>query len=326
MTRAPIDFDARLFHGIENGAGIAAIGLIFGMHRHIMVGEAQREGIGESARDCYFAFGQIEAELRELGTVALEGGGFAAKGDVQLGLVRYGFHRERERALERSSRAFTILRHSDHTCDGSGDGHMGSRFRQLFAETALIEFRNQTAFELIAFVEKGEAKCEADVFEISVFWAQVITVRGLMTVDRSPAMKALRVRSATRTILAIILRPLVIAIALAFGKNDGAFLGMGQIVERGDDGPAVELCLIDLLGSVIEAGRVAEADRIGGGEQPEGGMRTNDPVLIEKREAAGGFRTRWMTNITSGRPASYSSKPGLSYADSTREECPREIR
>ena len=37
---------------------------------------------------------------------------------------------------------------------------MGGRFRQLFAKTALIKFRNETAFELIAFVEKGQTKCE----------------------------------------------------------------------------------------------------------------------------------------------------------------------
>ena len=36
--------------------------------------------------------------------------------------------------------------------------------------------------------------------KISAFWAQVITVRGLITVEMSPFMKALRVMSATRTI------------------------------------------------------------------------------------------------------------------------------
>ena len=35
--------------------------------------------------------------------------------------------------------------------------------------------------------------------KISAFSAQVMTVRGLITVERSPLMKALRVMSATRT-------------------------------------------------------------------------------------------------------------------------------
>jgi len=43
--------------------------------------------------------------------------------------------------------------------------------------------------------------------KISAFWAQVITVRGLMTVDMSPFMKALRVMSATRTMALIVRRP-----------------------------------------------------------------------------------------------------------------------
>ena len=44
--------------------------------------------------------------------------------------------------------------------------------------------------------------------KISAFSAQVITVRGLMTVDRSPLMKAERVMSATRTILLTMSLPL----------------------------------------------------------------------------------------------------------------------
>jgi hypothetical protein len=43
--------------------------------------------------------------------------------------------------------------------------------------------------------------------KISAFSAQMITVRGLMTVEMSPFMNALRVRSATRTILPTMSRP-----------------------------------------------------------------------------------------------------------------------
>ena len=50
---------------------------------------------------------------------------------------------------------------------------------------------------------------------------------------------------------------------------------MRQIVERDDDGPAIHLALVDLLGAVIEAARVAEPDRVGGREQAEGGVRAD---------------------------------------------------
>ena len=46
------------------------------------------------------------------------------------------------------------------------------------------------------------------LWKISAFWAQAMTVRGDMTVDRSPAMKAVRVKSATVTIWLTVLRPL----------------------------------------------------------------------------------------------------------------------
>ena len=65
---------------------------------------------------------------------------------------------------------------------------------------------------------------------------------------------------------------------------------MRQVVQRGDDGPAVHLRLVDLLRAVIEAGRVAEADRVGGGEQAEGRVRADDPGLVEQGQAAGGFQ------------------------------------
>ena len=67
------------------------------------------------------------------------------------------------------------------------------------------------------------------------------------------------------------------------------FLGMRQVVQRSDDGPAVHLRLVDLLGAVIEAGGVAKADGVGGGEQPEGGMRADHLRLVEQRELAGDF-------------------------------------
>ena len=78
--------------------------------------------------------------------------------------------------------------------------------RQLLAEAALIELGHQAALELVALVEEGERKAKPMSPKISAFSAQVMTVRGLITVDRSPLMKALRVRSATRTMCDTVLR------------------------------------------------------------------------------------------------------------------------
>ena len=77
---------------------------------------------------------------------------------------------------------------------------------------------------------------------------------------------------------------------LGLGENDADLVVVRQVVERGDDGPAVHLRLVDLLGAVIEAGRVAEADRVGGGEQAEGRVRPDDAALVEQRQAARRFQ------------------------------------
>ena len=118
------------------------------------------------------------------------------------------------------------------------------------------------------------------------FSAQVITVRGDITVEMSPAMKPERDRSAktdhARERLAIV----VALVVRAFGEHDVDFGVVLQVVELGDDVPAVELALVDLLGAVIEAAGVAEPDRVGGREQPEGRMRPDHPVLVEQRHPA----------------------------------------
>ena len=61
---------------------------------------------------------------------------------------------------------------------------------------------------------------------------------------------------------------------------------MRQVVQRGDDVPAVHLALVDLLRAVIEPGRVAEADRVGGGEQAEARVRADHLVLVEQGQPA----------------------------------------
>ena len=50
-------------------------------------------------------------------------------------------------------------------------------------------------------------KAKAKLSKIFAFSAQVITVRGLMTVEMSPLMKPLRVSSASDTMAEILSRP-----------------------------------------------------------------------------------------------------------------------
>ena len=64
---------------------------------------------------------------------------------------------------------------------------------------------------------------------------------------------------------------------------------MREIVQRRDDAPAVHLALVELLGAVIEAGRIAEADGVGRREQTEVGVRRDHAVLVEQGELARAF-------------------------------------
>src|SRR5215471_3707760 len=70
-----------------------------------------------------------------------------------------------------------MLEDIDHACPPSfplarKDGEVGSAqrdihgaFRQLLAETALIELCDRLALELVALVDEGHAECEADIAE-----------------------------------------------------------------------------------------------------------------------------------------------------------------
>ena len=65
------------------------------------------------------------------------------------------------------------------------------------------------------------------------------------------------------------------------GEHDVDFLVVREIVQNGDDRPAIHLRLIDLLRAMIKPGRIAETHRIRRREQTERGMRTNDAALVE---------------------------------------------
>ena len=74
-----------------------------------------------------------------------------------------------------------------------------------------------------------------------------------------------------------------------FGENDLGLFLKRQIVEGGDDVPAVHLTLVDLLGAVIEAGGIAKPDRVGGREHPEAVVGRQHPILVKQRQLALGL-------------------------------------
>ncbi|HYZ26602.1 MAG TPA: hypothetical protein VE597_06825, partial [Geminicoccaceae bacterium] len=61
---------------------------------------------------------------------------------------------------------------------------------------------------------------------------------------------------------------------------------MLEVVQLRNDVPAVHLALVDLLGAVIQTAGVAEANRIGRGEQAERRVRPHHPVLVQQRQLA----------------------------------------
>src|ERR1019366_624839 len=73
------------------------------------------------------------------------------------------------------------------------------------------------------------------------------------------------------------------------GQHDVDLLVVRQIVQRGDDGPAIHLSLIDLLGSVVKPGGIAKADRIRRRKEAESWMRPDHPALVEEGETARHF-------------------------------------
>jgi ABC-type cobalamin/Fe3+-siderophores transport system ATPase subunit len=85
--------------------------------------------------------------------------------------------------------------------------HARRAFRQFLGKAALVELGHGLAFQLVAFVQEGQPEGVADVAEDLGVLRPVQHRAGDMTVDRSPFMKAVRVRSATVTIWLIVLRP-----------------------------------------------------------------------------------------------------------------------
>ena len=98
---------------------------------------------------------------------------------------------------------------------GRPAGH-SSRFRAVPCTKAALIKNSATAARSgpVAFLEKGQAESEADIAEpFRNVGPGDDDVRGLISQfgKRSPAINALRVRSATRTVLPIVSRPSLVA-------------------------------------------------------------------------------------------------------------------
>jgi len=159
--------------------------------------------------------------------------------------------------------------------------------RQFGVKAALIVFGDGGALRLVAFVEEGEAEGEADIVED----ARVLGPgqhrarrhhRRDIAIDEAGARQIGEGHHA----LDFLARRLVGGVDAELGEHDRGFLDVRQVVQRGDDVPAVHLALVDLLRAVIEPGGIAKPDGVGGGKQTEGAMRTDHPVLIEQGELA----------------------------------------
>src|SRR3546814_8358308 len=68
-----------------------------------------------------------------------------------------------------------------------------------------------------------------------------------------------------------------------FGEDDLRLSRGGEIVQRNNQIPAVHLPLVDLLRTMIEAGRITQANRVRCCEHAEPAIWTDDAVLIEER-------------------------------------------
>jgi hypothetical protein len=68
--------------------------------------------------------------------------------------------------------------------------------------------------------------------------------------------------------------------------HDGDFFRGRQVVERGDDVPAVDLRVVQALRAVVQAVEVAQAHRVGRGEQAKERVRAQHLVLVHQRELA----------------------------------------
>src|ERR1700722_6920455 len=129
----------------------------------------------------------------------------------------------------------------------STQGDIQRALRQLLAKAALVEFGDQAPLEFVALVEEGQAESEADVLEDfrilrpgddgarAHYRRQIAIYEGVARQIRDP-------NHLVDSVAPVLPRP----VRGRLGEHDIDLLVVRQIVERGDDRPAVHLALIDL--------------------------------------------------------------------------------
>ena len=157
------------------------------------------------------------------------------------------------------------------------------------AKAALVELRHDRPLQLIAFVQEGEPEGKADIVEdFGIFRPDDHRARTHHRRDVA-VHEGIACQVGDAHHLVDDVAALFVAIVLGLGEYDLDLIVVRQIIQRGDDLPSVHLALVDLLRSMIEAGRIAEADSVSCGKQTKGRMRLDHLALVQQRESPGGF-------------------------------------
>jgi len=98
--------DARLLDGFEHRARLLAAGHELAMHRRIVTGEAERDGIRVAAHDCGLALVEPPRRFRQPHLVGGKPGTFGGERHFDVALAGDGAHAHGNRALERLGRGF----------------------------------------------------------------------------------------------------------------------------------------------------------------------------------------------------------------------------
>src|SRR5712672_4752151 len=174
-----------------------------GMHNLVEIGLPQRQPVGPPARAGRGACGERRRDRRQEQCPRLRTGSGCGAGDLEpplagqrsRGLDQHAL----EALLERGTPLGWPLVHTTfRLVTASGNSVPKARWKN-----SATAGRSSSSHLLRKLTRKARPMSA----KIAAFSAQVMTVRGLITVEMSPFMKALRVMSATRTIAMIVRRP-----------------------------------------------------------------------------------------------------------------------
>ena len=96
--------DARLLDRLEHRARLLAARLQAAMHRRIVAGNSQRNGVGMAAHDRRLALAELARRLRQPHLAAHQAGALGGEGHLQIRLARDRAQAAGDRALERLGR------------------------------------------------------------------------------------------------------------------------------------------------------------------------------------------------------------------------------